>query len=325
MTPPDPARYAMTAAAAIGATFEDLDEGRGYLFRISRNGRSLLSGGGGVCAYPVNSAAAFTVARDKSHTKSVLREAGIPVIPGGLFFSHKRRAAMRDPGRDVEDALAFAANLGFPVFCKPNQGGRGNFAEIVDTADALADYTKRIAIEFESFLIEPVLTGVEHRVLVFDDRPLAHITKRPPTLTGDGSRTWAELLSQANQQLSGDGVSDAPLTAISATGTDPQSVPPAGERLILAGRQNLHAAGDAESVSDTVPTRLAAIATAATSAIGLRVGAVDLFDTSSARDLSELVVIEVNGNPGLASLERAGRSDIIQSLWTDMLNDCLER
>ena len=37
MTLPDPARYAMDAAAAIGADYADLDQGGGYLFRISRN------------------------------------------------------------------------------------------------------------------------------------------------------------------------------------------------------------------------------------------------------------------------------------------------
>lgn len=324
MTPPDPARYAMTAAAAIGAEFEDLDKGRGYLYRVTLGGRSVLGGGGGVCAYPVNSAAAFTIARDKAHTKSVLRAANIPVIPGGLFFSHRRRAAMRDPGRDVEDALTFANTLGYPVFCKPNQGGRGNFAEIVTSPDELAVYTQRIAVEFESFLVEPVLTGVEHRILVFDGAPLAHIAKRPPILIGDGVRTWRELLAAANAQLAGDGVSDAPLSAITAAGAAPDTVPPAGERLTLAGRQNLHAAGEAETVSDKSPSSLAQIAVSATQAIGLRVGAVDIFDTSPARDLSDLVVIEVNGNPGLAAIERAGRSDIIQALWTAMFKDCLE-
>ena len=48
-----------------------------------------------------------------------------------------------------------------------------------------------------------------------------------------------------------------------------------------------------------------------------------MFDVSSKADLSDLVVIEVNGNPGLLSLERAGRRDIIDALWTSMLNDCL--
>lgn len=324
MTPPDPARYAAQAAAAIGAAFEDLDEGRGYLYRVSRNDRFILGGGGGVCAYPINAAPAFTIARDKAHTKSVLSHAGIPAIPGGLFFAHQRRANMRDPGRDIEDAIRYAERLGFPVFCKPNQGGRGNFAECVPSPQALSDYALRVAIEFESFLVEPVITGIEHRVLVMDERPLAHIVKTAPTLTGDGRHTWDELLNAANEALAGSGVSAAPQSTLTASGVAPSAVPAAGESIVLAGRQNLHAAGNVETVSDTAPLELARLAAAATRALGLRLGAVDIFDASPKRDLSKLLIIEVNGNPGLASLERAGRADIISSLWQAMLTECLE-
>ena len=35
------------------------------------------------------------------------------------------------------------------------------------------------------------------------------------------------------------------------------------------------------------------------------------------------VVIEVNGNPGLRTLELAGRSDLIRAIWISMLNACL--
>ena len=84
---PDSTRYAKDAAEAIGAAFEDLDAGAGYLFRISKNGRFVLGGGGNVCTYPVNSAGAYTISRDKAHTKTVLASRGVPVIPGGLFFA----------------------------------------------------------------------------------------------------------------------------------------------------------------------------------------------------------------------------------------------
>ena len=88
---PDSTRYARDAAEAIGARFEDLDGGEGYLFRISQRGRFVLGGGGNVCAYPVNSAPAYTISRDKAHTKAVLTAVGINVIPGSLWFAHMRR------------------------------------------------------------------------------------------------------------------------------------------------------------------------------------------------------------------------------------------
>lgn len=316
---PDSARYAKDAAEAIGAAFEDLDQGAGYLFRISKGERFVLGGGGNVCAYPVNSAAAYTVSRDKAHTKAVLASRGIPVIPGGLFFAQTRRAALRGPGREAADATVFATKLGYPVFCKPNLGSRGTFAEIVRDGAGLEDYISRVGVDFEAFLIEPVLVGAEHRVLVQDGEAVFHSTKSEPALVGDGRSSLGKLLKRLNERVAREGVSALPLSVLDDAG----HVPAAGERVVLPCRRNLSAAGDVERVSEDVPEALRTLAVRAVDALGLRVGAVDVFDLSAAGDYSELVVIEVNGNPGLRTLENAGRTDLIRRIWTRMLDACL--
>ena len=324
MTLPDPARYAMDAAAAIGADYADLDESRGYLFRVSKNGRRVVAGAGGISSFPINSATAFTLSRDKAHTKSVLRSVGLPVIEGGLFFAHSLRAGLRGPGREVDDARAFAAQLGYPVFAKPNQGSRGNFAEILADDAAMQDYAKRVAVEFESFLIEPVMRGPEHRVLIHDGAVVFHAMKQAPALLGDGHRTAQRLLSQLNEELAGTGVSPWPASVLAIAGRDPASIPARGERILLPGRRNLSAVGEIESFSDSAPPVLANLAAKAVAALGLRIGAVDLFDLSPRGDLSQPVIIEVNGNPGLKTLELAGRSDLIRKIWVAMLSELLE-
>jgi D-alanine-D-alanine ligase-like ATP-grasp enzyme len=323
MTMTDPARYAMDAAQAIGADFTDLDNGGGYLFRVSKGGKHVIAGAGGVCSFPINSATAFTLSRDKAHTKAVLKEAGLPVIPGGLFFAHRLRAGLRGPGREVEDARAFADRLGYPVFAKPNHGSRGNFAEIVSDDAALQDYAKRVAVEFESFLIEPVIRGAEHRVLIHDGRPVFRSVKHPPELEGDGQHSLRDLLEAFNAKLSGSGVSAYPVGIIAAAGLDPNAVPAEGQRLWLHGRRNLSSGGSAEVVLTDIPDILASMSAKAVTALGLRIGAVDLFDTSPAGDLSQLAIIEVNGNPGLKTLELAGRTDLIRAIWTSMLSEAL--
>ena len=320
MSVPDPARYARDAAEAIGAVFEDLDNGGGYLFRVSKDGRSVLAGAGSVASFPINSATAVTIARDKAHTKTVLRHSGLPVIPGGLFFAHDRRKALRAPGREAADAVAFAESLGFPVFCKPNNGARGNFAEIIASPRALRDYAERVAVEFESFLVEPIVSGVEHRVLVHDGRAVFHAVKAPAHLTGDGVRTLAELLEHSNALLAGTGISSYLLEAVAEAGLDPAVTPPPGARIELPGRRNLSSSGDIAHFSTGVPASLRDLAVAATEAIGLRIAGVDIFDLGQ----EGLVVLEVNGNPGLKSAELGGRYDLIRSLWTSMLRECLE-
>lgn len=317
MPVPEHTRYAREAAALIGAAFEDLDGGRGYLWRVTHGEASVLGGGGSICAYPVNSAVAYTLSRDKAHTKAVLTASGLPVIPGGLFFAHKLRAAFREPGREATDAAAFAARLGFPVFCKPNAGSRGDFAEIVANEERLLAYAARIAPLHESFLVEPVMTGAEHRVFVQDGRVVFHAAKAPPEITGDGRSTIAQLAAALDRSLP-PGVSASTLAGLS-----PDVIPTKGERIALPGRRNLSAGGGIERVSDHAPAPLAALAVAATHALGLRIGAVDLFDLSSAGDFTDPVIIEMNGNPGLRTLELAGREDLIRKIWMSMFEECL--
>jgi glutathione synthase/RimK-type ligase-like ATP-grasp enzyme len=320
---PDPARYARDAAQAIGATYQDLDNGENYLFRIAKNARFVVAGAGPVASFPVNSASAVSIARDKSFTNAVLADAGLPVIPGGLFFAHQRRVSLRGPGREVSDARLYAARLGWPVFCKPNTGARGNFAEIIPNDAALVDYAARVAVEFEAFLIQPVVRGAEHRVLIHDGRPIFHAAKQAPVLVGDGRRTLAELLATLNAELAGTGISEWPASVFALQGRTAGDVMQPGERFILPGRRNLSAVGEIERFRTDVPAPLLAIARAAVAAVGLRIGAVDMFDRSAAGDLSDLVVIEVNGNPGLKTLELAGRMDLIRAIWTDMLKELL--
>lgn len=318
MSIPEFTRYAREAAADIGAVFEDIDGGRGYLWRVSRGGRSVLGGGGGVCAYPINSAVAYTISRDKSHTKSALVAAGLPVIPGGLFFAHRLRIALRDGGREVADAAAFAEQLGFPVFCKPNSGSRGDFAEIITSAERMHAYAARMAPHHESFLVEPLIRAPEHRVLVKDGRAIFHSAKASPQIVGDGRTPVSDLLAAMDASKVAAGVS-----ASTITGHAPDYVPLAGERIALLGRRNLSAAGGVEMAGEQTPTRLAALAVAATDALGLRIGAVDLFDLSSPGDSRDPLIIEVNGNPGLRTLELAGRGDLIRAIWISMYEEYL--
>jgi len=325
MAIPDPARYAREAAALLGADYEDLDRGEGYLFRISRGSASVLIGAGAICSFPVNSATAVAVARDKSHTASALSAAGIPSIPGRLFFIHRRRAGLRGPGRERGDALAYARGVGFPVFCKPNTGARGNFAEVISSPENLAEYMERASVDFESILVQPVISGVEHRVLLFDEKIVFHAIKASPALLCDGVSNAREILNRLNSELGRSGLSAYPETVLALAGFSPEDIPQANTRISLPGRRNLSADGDIAHFSTEAPAVLAELGRRAARCIGLRVAAIDLFDRSARQDLSDILIIEVNGNPGLRTLELAGRSDLISELWTRMLEEILSR
>ena len=323
MVYPDHARYAKLAAAQLGAEFVDLDRGNGYLFAVTAGEKRFLSGAGNVCSYPINNASSYAIARDKSHTKSVLSHRGIAVIPGRHFFLSAYYIKLRTTGHEADDALAYAAALGYPVFCKPLAGGRGNYAEVVRDEAELRDYMERAGRLHDAILIEPVVQGAEYRVVIHDGVPFYSAAKRPVTIRADGETSVAGLLDALNRRLEGRGVSphrESTLALSEFTGKD---IPPAGTIIPLAGRRNLSALGEVESLDLEVPPPLAKVATDSCEALGLRLGAVDVFDVSRERNLSDLVVIEVNANPGLSALERAGRLDLIVQLWTSMIRESL--
>lgn len=325
MTPyPNQTRFVARACAALGYRFTDLDEGRGYLFAVSDGVREFISGGGPICTYPLNTAPAYGVSRDKHHTNAVLARAGLVAIPGDLFFLRDDMAKMRDSGRERADAIAAFARRAHPVFCKPNQGSRGDFAEIVADDAAFADYLERVALRYDAILLQPVLSGDEYRVFCLDDEAIFATRKAEFRLVGDGERSLRQLLRARNEGFHGTGVSaiaEASALALIADrhGLAPDHIPGQGEAVALPGRRNLSAGSDVEHFTTEVPAPLAGIALRAAKAIGLRVAGVDMFDISPARDLTSLVIIEVNGNPAIASLEAIGRDDVIDRIWQIVL------
>ena len=306
---PDHARFVARACERLGYVFTDLDDGGGYLFAVGDGTREWIGGAGWTCAYPLNAATAHGIARDKHHTATVLARAGLPTVPGALFFIEPRYAAFRAPGREMADARAWLADRGFPVFCKPNTGARGDFAEIVDSLEAFEAYAVRAAARYDAILIQPVVEADEHRVLVVDGRARFSVRRAGVALVGDGRSTVGALLEAENLRLAGEGVS--PLVPADLGLAD---VPEAGRRVPIPGRRNIALGGEAVDLLTEVPVPLAEIAVRAAAAVGLRVAGVDIFETADG-----LAVLEVNGNPSIASLSALGRDDLIDDIWCDVL------
>ncbi|MBL8549147.1 MAG: hypothetical protein JNJ73_04125 [Hyphomonadaceae bacterium] len=174
------ARYAAHTARALGYAFVSLDGADCYLYEVRDGARAAILAGGYSTPYALNSAAAYSLARDKDFANRTLAARGLPVIePSRLFFVHALKAASRAPGRELEDALRYAKSVAFPLFCKPNDGGRGVFAERIDDLAAFVDYVHRVAREHESILVQPVLQGTEHRVFVLEGEAVFSYRKVP--------------------------------------------------------------------------------------------------------------------------------------------------
>ncbi len=304
------ARYAAHTAEACGYAFCSLDGNDGYLFEVRDGARRAVFAAGAGSPYALNDVRAASIARDKAFCAEVLREAGLPVLLGRVFFVTKRWAEMRGPGREPEDALTYAASADFPLFCKPISGSNGIFAELIEDASAFADYVSRVSREHFAILVQPFVRAAEHRVFVLEGRVLFSYRKHLPSVVGDGVRTLRALVDVMPR--------GAPMThARDGAGRriEPGSVVEAGVRVTFEGPANRSAGGGAEAPRDGAAEPLAKVALAAAEAIGLRLAAVDVFDTSEAGDLSALAIIEVNSNPMIATLEDHDRWDLIETIW----------
>lgn len=316
---PDHYRYARRAAEQLRLTIEDLDDGRGYLFRVSDDGRSALFGAGRLSAYPINSASSYTIAKDKGFTNTILESHGVSNLGGRCFFLNDDHKKLRDSGFEVTDAKKFLEELGFPAFCKPLHGSRGDFAEIVDSSTAFDAYVDRVRCKYDSIIIQRVHSGEEHRVLVLDNEVIFCLRKPPIELIGDGNRKIEELLKELNQGLEGTGVSPFALHSIEQG--RPGEVLPSGIRVPLRGRKNFSSSHSPGTLVDPCPAELARTAQRAACALRLRIAGVDLMSDSQDGTIR---VIEVNATPGIHSLEALERFDLVDRIWKYILIESLK-
>lgn len=166
------ARYARHTAERLGWQFQALDGGDAYLFEVRDGERACVLAAGPASPYVENPAAAYTLARDKHFTAQALARAGVPHVPGRLYFTTPRLRAWRAPGQERDDLLREAPAIGFPMFCKPATGCRGEFAEQVDDLVALQAYLGRVAPVYDAVLVQPVVHAAEWRVFVHGERAL---------------------------------------------------------------------------------------------------------------------------------------------------------
>lgn len=301
------ARYARHTAGVCGYAFRSLDGADGYLFEVSDGGRRAQFAAGAGSPYALNDVRAASIARDKAFCAEVLRGAGVPVLPGRMFFVTERWRDMRASGREMADALRYLDGVEFPVFCKPISASNGVAAEVVESREAFAAYAARVGREHFAVLIQPYISAPEHRVFVLNGKALFSYAKTAPSVRGDGRSTLAELTarSAAARVVFGRGARGRRLSAKDVLAKE--------EEVFIAGPANRAAGGGATGLRDGAPPALEQLALAATGAIGLNLAGVDIFAADA--EAGGLMVIEVNSNPMIATLEDNGRWDLIEAIW----------
>lgn len=318
-------RFAEKAARLLGYDTDVIDTFSHYLIRISSGSRLTFVGGGSVHSYPINTATGATLSKDKTHTHALLARLGMPVPESQLVFLSDRYADMRPPGREIAEAKAFAAALGYPVFVKPNEGSRGVFAQSVQDEAALERHLDTIAQRFLTAVVQEFLRGEEHRLFYIDGVPLYAYTKTRPVMIADGARSIEMLLRDVDRKAHRAGLapanrSDPVLGAFLADrAMTLDSIASAGLQIPYSEAANVSRGGgvaDFRECFTPAETELCAFVHRQT---GIRVCAIDVIDSPRGR-----IILELNANPALTSLEAMGKTELLTAIWMSVLKKAIE-
>lgn len=243
---------------------------------------------------------AVRVARIKTLANQALAEAGIPV-PAQVQVATLQRAE------------AVAEKLGWPVVVKPSNQDQGiavtpGITTLPDLQQAFEAADKHSP---QAVIVEKHVPGADHRMLVIGGR-LRMVTRRHPgAVMGDGVHSVSELLAILNadplrgtdkrSMLMRIELDNETQQCLTAQALNEQSIPAAGQSVVLRRTANISTGGTAEDVTLITHPDNRALAERAARVVGLDVAGVDFLCPDISRSWREVggAICEVNAQPGL--------------------------
>ena len=278
--------------------------GRGIPY-LRLNGQSLVQLGHGIHQKRIRatitsktSNIGVEIACDKEETKQLLESYEIPVPKGRVVRSEE----------GLKDALDV---VGFPCVIKPIGGnhGRGATIGIKTWEEAVPALAKAKEIS-RSVIVERFITGLDHRLLVINNRFVAAAKRTPACVVGDGQRTITQLVEEVNKDprrgyghekvLTRIDIDDHTLKLLERKGLTPDSVPPKDEVVYLKATANLSTGGTADDVTEVVHPYNVFMAERISRIIDLDICGIDIMTDDITQPLTETggAVLEVNAAPG---------------------------
>ncbi|WP_240274774.1 cyanophycin synthetase [Mycobacterium ulcerans] len=205
-----------------------------------------------------------------------------------------------------------AERIGYPVVIKPLDGNHGRGVTVnITSEDGIAEAFETADAEGSAVLVETMLRGDDHRLLVVNGQLAAAARRVPGHVKGDGRHTIAELVNIVNQDprrgvghenvLTRLELDDQATRLLEEKGYTAETVPAEGEEVYLRKTANISTGGTAVDVTDTIHPDNKLMAERVIRAIGLDVGAVDFLTTDITKSYRETGggICEINAGPGL--------------------------
>ncbi|WP_209011679.1 hypothetical protein [Roseibium aggregatum] len=260
--------------------------------------------------FDLNPLGAAEIARDKAYTAHFLKEAGFQVPRGVLVSAPTAIDAIgrKNPARaermiGPDHAQGFAAETGFPVFVKPNDGREGVDVLKISSPYQLETGLTRLFRHHDHLLVQEAVAGRDLRIVVLEGKVLCAIERRPAEIRGDGVRTVEVLLSDMPGQTRADLRLLAELAEQDLT---LESVPESGRTVRLLPAANLSSGGTGAVVTDDLGSAFMEIAVLAGEKLGLNYFGVDMLVSNLSDPADGYAILEVNAAPGLNQLHPLG-------------------
>lgn len=258
---------------------------------------------------PVNNAPSCTIAKRKSLTNRVLKNANINV-PAQLEISTEK---------ELNDFYSIYNNK---IVVKPKQAIGGHGVTILPREDMLSGsfesaYKASKNSDKIRVLAEEFVVGEHYRVLVLDDNVIGVSNRIPPYVIGDGIKTLNELINSFNEERSIRGLSGIPIdneveNRIDEQGYTLSDVIEFGKKLNIRYNCNLSTGGKAIEASHRLNPYYKCIAIQAVKEIGLKLGGVDMIIENPASAEGKYWINEINYNPGLRPHYKPDEGDVVE-------------
>ncbi len=289
----------------LGAVL-DSPSGDTFVWRLTIDGRCLTFFAE---TFPLNTASAWRLARDKLASYQVLEAAGVRIPRGLAYFKPSRVAGAThvEPQRLVE-TLEEQLRQTFPDECqgpeslfvvKPGEASGGAGVRICRGIKETLAYAAQVFDWGHYGLVQEFVRGAEYRVVILNGACLLTYERTNASLTGDGLRSIEELLRQINPQLCVSLCLATNFERLAKLSARPEvtlkSVLAPGDQLELCLEANNLSQGGRPIVHPQPPASILKSALRAHALLGLSFSGVDIRLPSAD---AEPVILEVNANPG---------------------------
>lgn len=277
---------------------------RGIPF-IRLNKHSLVQLGYGVHQKRIRATIASTtgniavdIACDKEETKNLLEAAEIPV-PRGVVIRTEQ---------GLQEAID---KFGYPLVIKPIDGnhGKGNTTNITTWAQAIQAFEAARSYS-RSVIVERFIVGFDFRILVINYKFICAALRTPASVIGDGVHTIQHLIDETNKDPRRGFGHEKVLTQITIDQFTQkmldekeytlETIPPAGELVLLKPTANLSTGGTSTDVTDLVHPDNIFTCERIARIIGLDICGIDIMAADLQNPISQNggAVLEVNAAPG---------------------------